>query len=92
MSSLPIRLIVSAVALAFVAAGPGDAIGQTGPKKKTAAPAPVAAAKPAHRTRDRSAFPPGPVYFGNDYLGDDPDPFIRSQILRDLGIRYGGEP
>ena len=26
-----------------------------------------------------------------DYLGDDPDPFIRSQILRDLGAHYGGE-
>lgn len=92
MSYLPVKLIVSAVALAFVAAGPGDAIGQTKPKKTMAAPPPMAAAKPANRTRDRSAFPPGPVYFGNDYLGDDPDPFIRSQILRDLGARYGGEP
>ena len=91
MSYLPVKLIVLSIAVAFVAAGPGDAIGQTQPKKRMAAPAPVSAAKPAVRTTDRSAFPPGPVYFGNDYLGDDPDPFIRSQILRDLGARYGGE-
>jgi hypothetical protein len=25
------------------------------------------------------------------YLGDDPDPFIRAMIQRDLGIKYGGE-
>ena len=33
---------------------------------------------------------PGPFYNGQDYLGDDPDPNIRSQIMRDLGGRYGG--
>jgi hypothetical protein len=33
--------------------------------------------------------PPGPngcappVYFGGSYIGQDPDPFIRSQLLRD---------
>ncbi len=31
-----------------------------------------------------------PLYNGPDYLGDDPDPNIRSQILRDLTGRYGG--
>jgi hypothetical protein len=33
---------------------------------------------------------PGPFYNGQDYLGDDPDPNIRSYMLRDLGSRYGG--
>jgi len=28
--------------------------------------------------------PAGPLYNGQDYLGNDPDPNIRSQILRDL--------
>ncbi len=28
----------------------------------------------------------------NDYLGNDPDPFIRLMIQRDLGARYGGGP
>jgi hypothetical protein len=32
----------------------------------------------------------GPLYNGQDYLGTDPDPNIRSYILRDLGSRYGG--
>jgi hypothetical protein len=34
----------------------------------------------------------GPVDNGNDYLGSDPDPFIRLMIQRDLGARYGGGP
>ena len=41
--------------------------------------------------RGANLFPVGPIYHGQDYLGDDPDPFIRSQIYRDLGARYGGE-
>lgn len=45
---------------------------------------------PGHRGTDR--FPAGPLYFNDGtYLGDDPDPFIRSQIWRDLGSRFGGE-
>jgi hypothetical protein len=32
----------------------------------------------------------GPLYNGPDYLGTDPDPNIRFQILRDLTGRYGG--
>jgi hypothetical protein len=32
----------------------------------------------------------GPFHNGQDYLGDDPDPNIRSQIQRDMGGRYGG--
>jgi len=31
----------------------------------------------------------GPLYNGQDYLGNDPDPNIRSYIMRDMG-RYGG--
>ena len=32
----------------------------------------------------------GPLYNGQDYLGDDPDPNIRAYLLRDLTGRYGG--
>ncbi len=32
----------------------------------------------------------GPLYNGQDYLGDDPDPNIRAYMLRDLTGRYGG--
>jgi hypothetical protein len=42
-------------------------------------------------TRGLNLFPAGPIYHARDYLGDDPDPFIRSQILRDLGTHYGGD-
>jgi len=31
----------------------------------------------------------GPLYNGQDYLGDDPDPNIRAYIMKDLGMRYG---
>ncbi len=34
----------------------------------------------------------GPIYNGLDYLGDDPDPFIRLMIQRDLGAKYSGSP
>ncbi len=37
-------------------------------------------------------FPGGPLYYnGGTYLGDDPDPFIRSQLWRDIGTHFGGE-
>ena len=32
----------------------------------------------------------GPIYNSTDYLGTDPDPFIRAMIQRDLGAKYGG--
>jgi hypothetical protein len=38
----------------------------------------------------RQGVPYGPLYNGQDYLGTDPDPNIRFQILRDLSLRYGG--
>lgn len=40
--------------------------------------------------RGANLFHCGPIYNGNDYLGDDPDPFIRLMIQRDLGAKYGG--
>ena len=33
----------------------------------------------------------GPLYFSGAYLGDDPDPNIRFQILRDISGRFGGD-
>lgn len=32
----------------------------------------------------------GPLYNGQEFLGDDPDPSIRAYILKDFGVRYGG--
>ena len=31
------------------------------------------------------------LYFSGVYLGDDPDPNIRFQILRDITGRFGGD-
>ena len=90
MASLPFKLMVSVVGLAFVlaAVAPADAAKARKHKK-------VAAAHSAARVQSKywgtDLFPAGPVYNGSDYLGDDPDPNIRFQLLRDLGAHYGGE-
>ena len=91
MPSLPVKLMVSAVALAFALAAiaPADAAKARKYKKRLATPTATVAAKSGYR--GTNMFPAGPIYNGNDYLGDDPDPFIRSQILRDLDAHYGGE-
>jgi hypothetical protein len=44
------------------------------------------------RCRCANLFHCGPIYNGLDYLGDDPDPFIRLMIQRDLGAKYSGSP
>jgi hypothetical protein len=90
MASLAVKLLVSAIALAFVlATAPADAADARKHKKHVTAHRPAATAN--SRYRGTNLFPAGPVYNGTDYLGDDPDPFIRSQILRDLGSHYGGD-
>ncbi|MCX7311920.1 MAG: hypothetical protein NTV56_09370 [Alphaproteobacteria bacterium] len=47
----------------------------------------AAAATPGFRYQ--GGVPAGPLYNGQDYLGDDPDPNVRSYLLRDMS-RYGG--
>jgi hypothetical protein len=90
MASLAVKLMVSTIALAFVlAAAPADAAKARKHKKHVTANAATVTAN--SRYRGTNLFPAGPIYNGTDYLGDDPDPFIRSQILRDLGSHYGGE-
>jgi hypothetical protein len=63
------------------------------PRRESAAVAkhrpPARAVQPGSQ-QFQGGVPKGPLYFGQDYLGNDPDPNIRSQILRDLGGRYGG--
>ena len=89
MASLAVKLMVSAIGLAFVlAAAPADAAKARKHKKQVAAHAAVRVQTGYWGT---NLFPAGPIYNGNDYLGDDPDPNIRFQIKRDLGVHYGGE-
>jgi hypothetical protein len=71
-------------------AAPASAEQAKEPKqKKQAASKRPAQVSSAYRGTDK--FRAGPLYHGNDYLGDDPDPFIRLQIQRDLSWRYGGD-
>jgi len=90
MASLPVKLMVSAIGLAFVlaAATPADAAKARKHKRHAAAHAAKVTANSRYWGTD--LFPAGPVYNGPDYLGDDPDPNIRFQLLRDLGAHYGG--
>ena len=75
--------VASAAGLALCFASPAEA--KSGKHKKPAA---------AHHHATGSAFQggvlAGPLYNGQDYLGDDPDPNIRAYLLRDLSGRYGG--
>jgi hypothetical protein len=91
MASLAVKLMVSTISLVLVlaAAAPADAAKARKHKKHVAAH--DAAVTVNSRYRGTNLFPAGPVYHANDYLGDDPDPFIRLQLLRDLGAHYGGE-
>lgn len=89
--SRPSKILIFSISLAVgsalalpASAGPAKEAKQ---KKQVAAPAPNRA-NTGYRGQDK--FPAGPIYFGKDYLGDDPDPFIRLQIYRDLGAKYGG--
>jgi hypothetical protein len=83
---MPSRLTLLLVfAVGFIAASNADA----SPKSKRSKPA--AAPTVASSCRGSNLFHCGPIYNSNDYLGDDPDPFIRLMIQRDLGAKYGGE-
>jgi hypothetical protein len=88
MISLPIKILAAAIALVFVLAAAADAK----PRKQRphAAARTVVTVHP--QERGANLFPPGPIFYGNEYLGQDPDPFIRLQIWRDLGARFGGDP
>jgi hypothetical protein len=95
MKNLSITLAISAIGLAFVLASPAEAA-KSGKYKRSATATHVV----KHRQTAQAVSGPGvgyqggvlrgPLYNGQDYLGDDPDPAIRSYLLKDLGGRYGG--
>jgi hypothetical protein len=91
MASLPLKLMASAIGLAFVLAAAAPADAAKARKHKRHAAAHAAKITDNSKYRGTNLFPAGPVYNGPDYLGDDPDPNIRFQIKRDLGAHYGGE-
>jgi len=50
---------------------------------------PQAASGTSATCRGANLFRCGPLYSSYEYLGTDPDPFIRTMIQRDLGAKYG---
>jgi len=91
MASFAYKLMVACLGVAFILdAAPADAAKARRHKRPVAAYSATAVTKSGDR--GANLFPAGPVYHGNDYLGDDPDPFIRLQLQRDIGAHYGGEP
>ena len=82
MRKLPIAFVVSAVGLALALASPADAAKR---KYRTAS-------APKQYVRAVDAPPHSQsVYYGNKYLGSDPDPRIRHELRRDLGAAFGGD-
>jgi hypothetical protein len=79
---------VSTMGLAFILASSADAAPARKLRQSVAAPTKIMVYS---KYRGANLFPPGPVMYGyNEYLGDDPDPFIRLQLMRDLGAHFGG--
>src|SRR5690349_17674084 len=83
-------LIAAAAGFALCLAGPAEAA-NAGKQKK-----PARAMKHRHsavvaapNSRFQNGVMAGPLYNGQDYLGDDPDPNIRLYLMRDMS-RYGG--
>jgi hypothetical protein len=87
MKNLAVTLIVSAIGLALVALPAEAAKKRQRHHSRVAAHATVPGETTGHFQGGVLA---GPLYNGQDYLGDDPDPNIRSYLLRDLTGRYGG--
>ena len=94
MKSLSMTLVASAVGLAFVLASPAEAA-KEGKQKKSTATAHVmkhrqTAEAVSADTGYQGGVRRGPLYNGQDYLGDDPDPNVRAYLIKNLSGRYGG--
>jgi hypothetical protein len=70
---------------------PSSAVAAGKAKRLQVRPGTTTVADATSHCRGANLFHCGPLYNGNDYLGNDPDPFIRLMIQRDLGAKYGGE-
>ena len=91
MSSLPLKVLVAVfvAAFAFATSAKAENTEKVRKHKKVATTSKTVRADPYHR--GTNLVPAGPLYFGDVYLGDDPDPNIRFQLLRDISGRLGGE-
>ena len=83
-STNALKLLVGVLGVSAILAANAAAAAK---KQKPVAPQ---AANSAALCRGANLFHCGPIYNSTDYLGTDPDPFIRAMIQRDLGPKYGG--
>jgi hypothetical protein len=89
-----LSIAVAAIGLAFVLASPAEAA-KAGKQKNSATSAHVvkhrqtAAVVPAPGGAYQGGVMRGPLYNGQDYLGDDPDPNVRAFLTKNLSGRYG---
>ena len=92
MSSQPFKILVATFVVAFALATLANAenVEKVRKPKKVATVSKTVRADSYHR--GTNLVPAGPLYFGGVYLGDDPDPNIRFQLMRDISGRFGGEP
>ena len=92
MSSLPLKVFIAALvaAFGFVTLANAENTEKVRKHKKVATTSKTVKTDPYHR--GTNLVRPGPLYFGDVYLGDDPDPNIRFQLLRDISGRMGGDP
>ena len=88
MSSLPLKVFAAVLTVAFLSASPVEAAKKSKHKKATDS---STTARTDTQHRGTNLVPAGPLYFSGTYLGDDPDPNIRFQLLRDISGRFGGE-
>jgi hypothetical protein len=93
MKSISAALVISAIGLA-IAAAPAEAAKNGNKKGKKKSPA-ASHAQVQHRASPGmvayrgGGVRSGPLYNGQDYIGDDPDPSIRSYLIKDM-TRYQG--
>jgi hypothetical protein len=83
MTPLPVKLAVAAFGLAVILATPAEA--QKARKDRSQAARATSTVSSSHLQTG-----PNTVWFGNEYLGADPDPRIRAELRRDLGAHFGG--
>jgi len=87
-----LSIVVSAIGLAFVLASPAEAA-KAGKQKKSATSAHVVKHRQTAEAVPGAGYQGGvmrcPLYNGQDYLGDDPDPNVRAFLLKNLSGRYG---
>jgi len=91
MSTRSTKMLVSLFALAtgiaLVMPATAEPAKQEKPKQQSSA---TQNTQPRTAYRGTDKFRAGPLYFQDMYLGDDPDPFIRLMIQRDIGARFPG--